>query len=296
MSGVHKALRQPTPKSGAAKRGRWAQTMISKGLPSKPLTKQSLTKLLRAEKKRRGIPQSQLVFVGIHNIAQWWWCGMYSVLKSQRNELEFFATYLADRVSLALSLDQVDTIPTAAFELLEVGAGLTLADLELHTKSSTQAQSQDIVADLISISPAIDKYENGLAVEMAQAERYPKLRWSFQWNDFVLIGIPDGITKKIVYEFKASSNEHFFRTAARPIANTQADLYGLFFGRNEKRVQVYIRETGEVITLEGPIDKDRAISTLRKFASVVAGSLPMAPKPFKCVSCEERDACTIRAR
>ncbi len=161
--------------------------MISQGLPSKLLTKQSLTKLLRVEKKRRGIPQSQLVFVGMHNIAQWWWCGMYSVLKSQRNEIEFFAAYLADRASLAVSLGQVDTVPTAAFELLEVSASLTLADLELHTKSSTQAQSQDIVADLISMSPAIDKYENGLAVEVAQAERYPQLRWSFQWNDFVLI-------------------------------------------------------------------------------------------------------------
>ena len=269
--------------------------MISQALPSNLLTEQSLRKLLLAEKKRRGLPRSQLVFVGMHNVAQWWWCGMYSVLKSQRNELDFFATYLADRVSLALALGQVKTVPESASKLLEVGSTLTLADLERYAKSTALPPPVETMEEIVPFS-TIDRYEDGLNVEMAQAERYPRLRWWFQWNDLVLVGIPDGITKKFVYEFKASTNEHFFKTAARPIANTQADLYGMFFGRKEKRVQILIRQTEEVVTLEGPVDKDRAISTLGKFAGVIGGSLPMAPKPFKCTSCEERDVCTIRAR
>jgi len=253
--------------------------------------KELLIQLLHEEKERRGIPQTQTVFVGIHNVAQWWWCGMYSVLKSESNELEFFSAYLTDRISLAMELGQITSLPQSPSDILEAGAELSLADLENHkkvTEASVKKRNEWMMR-----SSSSDKYERGLSIEKEKAESYPKFRWWFSWKRLVLVGIPDGITDKFVYEFKTASSEYFFKTASRPIANTQADLYGMFFNRKEKRVQIYIKKTKEVITLENTVDEERAVSTLEKFSSVISGKLPMRPKPFKCRSCDEKSNCKI---
>src|SRR5438094_397592 len=54
-----------------------------------------LGRLLALEKQRRGIPMGKLVFVGMHNVAQHWWCTQQAVFKSRANEGMFFATSTA---------------------------------------------------------------------------------------------------------------------------------------------------------------------------------------------------------
>ena len=68
-------------------------------LPESFWDEKRLNALLTKEKKRRKLAKSDLVFVGMHNVSQFWLCGMYAVLKSRANELEFFAAYLGDRLA-----------------------------------------------------------------------------------------------------------------------------------------------------------------------------------------------------
>jgi len=64
--------------------------------------------------------------------------------------------------------------------------------------------------------------------ESTKSEKYPTIRWNFSWENYVILGIPDGITDKFVYEFK-STKDRFLLNYIKPIAFTQADFYGYFF-------------------------------------------------------------------
>jgi len=70
-----------------------------------------LERLLALEKQRRGVPANGLAFVGMHNVAQHWWCTQQAVLKSRANEIQFFSAYLYDRIVYAHRLGLVDKLP-----------------------------------------------------------------------------------------------------------------------------------------------------------------------------------------
>ena len=108
-----------------------------------------------------------------------------------------------------------------------------------------------------------------------------------------MVGIPDGITSTFVYEFKKAKNRFWATTASRPVATTQADLYGVFFDRPQKRVEIAIRDEGTIEKIGGSVDHSRAETTLQRFESVVSGQLPAPPEPFKCRNCEYRERCPI---
>jgi len=55
------------------------------------------------------------------------------------------------------------------------------------------------------------------------------------------------------------------------IASTQADLYGVFFNRPRKRVQVRVMEDGRFETRDTAIDRDHALFTLERARSIVHG-------------------------
>jgi hypothetical protein len=124
------------------------------------------------------------------------------------------------------------------------------------------------------------------------AEQYPTIRWSFQSGKYVVVGVPDGITDQFVYEFKSCKNS-FLMNYQKPVALTQADLYGYFFRRDKKRVQIHIKDGERTETWEDPVNKANAERTLRNFARVDGGWIPPAPKPWKCKTCEFREDCAI---
>jgi len=207
----------------------------------------------------------------MHNIAQFWWCGMYAVLKSKANELGFFVAYLSDRVNYAQALGRVKSAPRSKEKLLATGEDLTRRDVEKLFAAEIRRGAKA-------------KHPEGLA----------SYRWSFPWKGFVLVGIPDGIAPKYVFEQKEAKNRFWFNTASRPVATTQADLYGVFFERPQKRVEITILDEGTVEIMESPVDHGRANTTLEKFASAVSGRLPAPPKPFKCKNCVYRQKCPVR--
>lgn len=159
-------------------------------------------RLLNFEKRRRDVGPKELVFVGFHNIAQFWWCGMYAVRKSRINEHIFFASYLKDRIEHSLSLGRISKLPTSEVGLLDVGSDVTFEEVQglcLGGPGSGRKSLKKLLGPLLQ-----GNERSPLALEISRSESYPTFRWHFQWRKYVLVGVPDGITKRFVYEFKTA--------------------------------------------------------------------------------------------
>jgi len=132
----------------------------------------------------------------------------------------------------------------------------------------------------------------GEIYQASRAEQYPTIRWHFLWGRYSISGIPDGITPEFVYEYKTTKRLYYLQNK-KPIALTQADLYGSLFRRATKRVQIHVVEQDKTLTWEEPVDSANAEATLSLFARVDAGELPRPPEPWKCRICDFRTTCPI---
>jgi hypothetical protein len=61
------------------------------------------------------------------------------------------------------------------------------------------------------------------------------------------------------------------------VATAQANLYGLFFDRPGKRVQLYVVEEDATQTWDLAVDRDAAEAALQEFRSVDEGWRPRTP-------------------
>ena len=308
-----------------------------------------LEELLLLEKKRRGVCEDKLVFVGMSNVSRYYWCAAKSLLQSRAEELKFFSAYLHDRILYSKELGLIDEIPDGDEELLEVGSNISFEDIEcllqqrkavngwitcptfkdergdkvLVIRDDTDLlfledipevlqgvkkvaipgyiKVEEVVEALKSLGGgripeveivSLEKYPmyRGIYLEENIAERYPTIRWNFEWEDYVVVGVPDGITDSFVYEFKTTKSPFLLRYE-KPVAFTQADLYGYFFRRDTKRVQIYVTETGETRTWVEKVNKENAEEALRKFKEVDAGVKPPRPREWKCKACKFREKC-----
>lgn len=107
-----------------------------------------------------------------------------------------------------------------------------------------------------------------------------------------MVGVPDGLTEEFVYEFKTTKNR-FLYGFIKPVAFAQADLYGLFFQRLKKRIQIYVMEDESMETFEEKVDVSTAENTLQAIARVDGGEHGYPPKPWKCKNCNFRGECPI---
>ncbi|MEJ5292713.1 MAG: hypothetical protein WHS82_03865 [Candidatus Methanosuratincola sp.] len=314
---------------------------------------QKLKQLLLLEKERRGVDKDELVFIGMADTANYYWCAMKSLFKNKEMEPDFFASYLQDRVLYSSELGLIDELPSEDEKLLRVGDSINFEDIEnLLQQRKREKEESDItissilfqdengdkvlaISDLelspfssddlrevkkIAISDDIKSEEitkmlklyggekaseieivsleeypkyRGEILQDKRSEKYPTIRWNFEWGDYVVVGVPDGITDSFVYEFKTTRSE-FSLYYAKPVAFTQADLYGYFFRRDMKRVQFYITGTGETKTWEKKVDKENAEKTLKSFKKTdKGGEEPIPPKEWKCKFCEFRKECPI---
>ena len=302
------------------------------------LTANRLRKLLLLEKERRGITRSQLVFVGMANIAHYWWCAMQSVLKSVEMESEFFGTYLMDRLLYTRQLGHITALPRKTETWLDIGSQITFEEIEVLLREKTEiankpreatahvvafetidddgnvimllnpklsskgkqyfeaeAQARGIRAvswDNTSIPPKL----RGEIHQMSKAEKYPTIRWNFPWHDYVVIGVPDGITGSFVYEFKSTRSRFFCDHYMKPVALTQADFYGYFFKRTHKKVQIHVMEEDKTETWSEPVSQERALQTLNNFERIDRGESAKPPRAFKCKSCEFTSSCPIYSK
>lgn len=269
-----------------------------------------LSRLLLLEKQRRGLSSDSLVFVGMHNVAQHWWCTQYAILKSYANEKDFFYVYLFDRICYSYKLGLIKKLPRKYEAILDIGNEIQLTDIETllnakkdHMSTSFPVTSIEIYDNRSNrkmyINPNLDEKERkdpflrGEISELLNSEKYPTIRWNFRWKKYSIIGQPDGITDEFIYEFKSTKNRYMLNYS-KPVALTQADLYGYFYNRPQKRVQIYIEEERKVETYVQPINLERVEKTLNAFLKVDEGMPARPPKEFKCRKCEFRTSCPIK--
>jgi hypothetical protein len=88
--------------------------------------------------------------------------------------------------------------------------------------------------------------------------------------------VPDGLTEDFAYEYKTTRSRSLLRFM-KPVAFAQADLYGYFFRRPKKRVQILVVEEDATQTWESPMDTGNAQRTLAAFASVDGGEPARPP-------------------
>ena len=83
------------------------------------LSSKKLEKLLMFEKEKRGINKDRLLFIGMANIALYWWCAMKSLFENREMELAFFSAYLEDRIRYSFELGHIKALPKKPEELLK---------------------------------------------------------------------------------------------------------------------------------------------------------------------------------
>lgn len=230
----------------------------------------------------------------------------------------------------SLKLGYIDEIPKNKERLLDIGDEITLDDIErllaekaeniqqgeiitlqgpiiLEDTTGTKrmvlppdlppgikemyleiAEAEGIPVVSIEEAPKI----RGELLHRTKAEKYPTIRWNFPWKDYIVVGVPDGITDLFVYEFKTTRKGYLIRYI-RPVAFTQADLYGYFFKRDTKRVQIYIVEKDTTKTWTEKVDTKNAEEVLYKFKQLEEGEIPKPPKEWKCKHCKFRTKCTL---
>ena len=156
---------------------------------------------------------------------------MYSVLKSYANELQFFRAYLEERYLTAALLGKAASFPTKDHEILAVGADISFEEV------------QSLYPETMETNDAFSEVPP------------PSFMWYFPWRRYIVLGIPDGLSKTTILERKRAANDYFAKTASRPIARTQADLYGVFFRRTKKLVQIEVVDGGTPIILDEDVDR-----------------------------------------
>lgn len=286
-----------------------------------------LERLLALEKKSRGLGADRLAFIGMANVAEHWWCTQKAVLKSRANEGMFFGAYLYDRIMCAHRLELINKLPRRDEALLDVGRELTLADREKLFESNekdievvmeyegvvdksgerraiinpdlpedqrksyermAEAKGRRVVSGSVNEEPLL----RGERAHLSPPEKYPAFRWAFSWKGYTVVGVADGLTKQFVYEYKTTRNRYLFNFL-KPVAFAQADLYGYFFQRPRKRVQIQIIEDTKTETFDEPINATRSEETLAAFARVEGGEPARPPKAWKCRRCEFKVTCPI---
>jgi hypothetical protein len=293
------------------------------------LAKVNVHRLLMEEKRRRGFDAEKLVFIGMADTASLHWCGMKSFFSNLKMEPAFFASYLYDRLTYSLELGYIKEVPVDERAFLSIGEEITQIDIEKLLKRrqmSVQKPPSSLLLSkvvtgekLLIINPLLPKKKKkekierlvqkrgirignlndlpaklrGELCEQFIAERYPTIRWNFEWDDFVIVGVPDGISDEFVYEFKTTGSE-FLLSHLEPCALVQGDLYGHFFKRNYKRVQVYVMDEQNVYTWHEPVDSGKAVEVLEAFKKVCEEGGTPPPERWKCRSCEYKKTCQVK--
>lgn len=247
-------------------------------------------KLLKEEKERRNLKEEEILFLGVSNFAQFWWCGEKSYLKSLDDEKVTFECYLYDRVIYSLLLGKIKEIPEDE-KLLDIGKDLKIEEVEeLIRKTKVKFYPEDLEETILE-GPLL----TGKIMEKLHAEKYPTFRWFSQIGKYVIIGMPDGITSKFVYEFKTTSGDlKFIEKFVKPVAFTQADTYGEIFKRNWKKVQFYSLKDKKIYTYFDKVSKERILQTYEGFKRIEEGKLPIPPAPWKCRKCEYINRCRLK--
>ena len=196
-------------------------------------------------------------------------------------ELDFFRSYLADVIAHAFLLGFLEGIPEDhefGDYLLDYRDDITFEDVQrLYPATLEHVKVEDITNET--------------------EETYDSFRWNFKWKEYVVVGIPDGLTADFAFEHK-ESRTRYLSEFKKPVAIAQAELYAFFFRRPKKRIHLYIRQTNEHEIIEERMNVENAKNLLRTFRKLERGETEPRPpsERWKCKRCEVQDVCPAYVR
>lgn len=266
---------------------------LENGKDAKLLLKIKEDELMNLEKERLGFSRDELVFIGMANLSKYYWCAWQYFLKAKREEVNFFDSYFMDRLRYSMELGLIKKPPTKLKDILKIGDKIKYSDVKkLLNKRIREFEPPKKNDPLIENSKEFDPLQRGRIYEIQKAEKYPKIRWNFLYKNIVLVGVPDGITKDFVYEFKYTSKSKYMKQTLITSA-CQADIYGMYFERPRRRVQIFCEEEDKLHTYVDTINRQKVIDLLEKWIDMKKGKLPLKPQPWKCTNCEFKDNCVL---
>lgn len=254
-------------------------------------------RLMKMEKKRRGLPGNKLVFVGMANFSKYYYCPWKAYSKSKTEEMSFFGAYLEDRLSLLTLKDYKRIVGKPQVEILKVLDEFSFIDaLKSFEKTKmipSALSSDDIKKKEKEIDAEKDGKVWGKQAQMLYAEKYPTFRWNFRFGDFVLVGVPDGIGDDFVYEFKSTKNSYIMENRLNE-ARAQADLYGYFFKKPKRLVHAFCIPNEEFVRRLEDVNPKTAEELLEKWTKMAGGELPQPPIRHRCEKCDIKKTCELR--
>jgi CRISPR/Cas system-associated exonuclease Cas4 (RecB family) len=214
-----------------------------------------------------------LRYVGVSNLAHYWWCDLQAVLAARAKETIYLQASTKDRKQYSREL----AVPESAVFSAEN------RELLLSSRKYIEVVEDD------DLSPAMTY---GIRAQNAKGEKYPTIRWTFEYPPYTIVGLPDGITQDFVYEFKTSGTDHFNYWSI-PVAETQAHIYGWLFQRPNVRLQIDTKGIEQLQTIVKPTDIEEAIKTLELFQAVEQGKTPprKTRAVWKCSNCVVAKRC-----
>ena len=159
--------------------------------------------------------------------------------------------YLIDRSGREHLADEKIITDYLAGRIEVVGTHVTRT---LHKPTKVSERKNRALLEAGFLRSKFTAPERGRFDQFLLAEQYPTFRWHFDWHEYVVVGVPDGITARFVYEFKSTKE----LDQMKAVAQRQADLYGYFFGREHKRIQIRDVSGGKILTFSSPIDRMNA--------------------------------------
>jgi len=271
-----------------------------------------MIKMMNAVKRELGFSENCLVFIGMADTAKVRWCEQQAVYANRGMEIAFFGAFVDDILEYSTRLGYAKKRERiSARRLLELRNSITPSDIEKLLERSCQVEGIFVSDPTLDLKPIEDLISSGASPrEVARKiamlpptvqgeilehfrERYPTIRWNFDWNDYVVVGVPDGIAREFVYEFKTTRDRGLLRWV-RPSAFAQGDLYGYFFKRKTKRIQIMTRNNANIYTWHVGVDKRSALDCLKRLRDVEKGERsPVPPASWKCEICRFKNRCSI---
>jgi hypothetical protein len=288
------------------------------------LSNEQLHHLFNIEKRRRKVNKSTIVFLDASNLANYYWCALKSYYKSCEDEFSIFVSYLEDRIRYSYSLGLIKRFPLSKKKRLSVGKEIGLDHIQslLNQKDSgdddffietaetfidkdgTQKTvlnpflSEDELDDIkkcidpTDVTVDVNDYPRirGNFLEQKKAEKYKTIRWNAPYNQYVIIGAPDGISDNFVYEFKSTRTD-FLRSFYKPVAIEQANIYAYIFNKESIRVQLFSMENNNTKTIVQDYNPHSLEILISNYIKMSGGWIPPMPKTWKCNKCDYKPRC-----
>lgn len=235
------------------------------------------------EKERRRLPQNRLVFLNASALARIAWCPMQAIRKSRIGETSPFGAYLEDRLEFAIATKRIPALPTNRALWLEIAAD------DVPFDRVERVWLPDLPARLRDFS---DGFETSAGERSWYEPDTPTIRWHFLAGEYIVVGEPDGLSRREVFEMKSARNA-YLAGFYRPLAELQADIYGYLFNRSTKLLGMTIGE-GQLTIDESLVVPARALQAIGMFAQIERGWVPAAPREsWKCRNCDVEAGCPI---